>query len=107
MAIAQQGRTWTFTAVNEGVSFPGDLRELLGITFQGSGLTGGQRLVMRDSGVPGQGNILVDAVVATAPTSTADTGNLYHAQRPCFVKGIAIDNNALAGTWVVTVAFAV
>lgn len=99
MAIAQQGRSITITAVNAGVSFGGDLREVVAMTFQGATLTAGNRLVVRDTGTVASGNILVDYLVEAA-TDNADLWGGREAQQ---VKGLSLDNNTIDGTWVLTV----
>lgn len=99
MAIAKQGRSITFTAVNEATKVFEAPLEVVGMTFQGTGLTAGQRLVVRDSATVGSGNILADYVVMAA----TDNADLWVGRDKQDVAAIGIDNNTLGGTWVLTV----
>lgn len=99
MAIADQGRSITFTAVNEGVDFGGFAKEIVGLTFQGAGLTAGQRLVVRDNATPGSGAILADYLTEAA----TDNADLWAGRQPQLATGLSISNNTIAGTWVLTV----
>lgn len=102
MAVTQAGRTITMTAVNEGIAFPAYAgRKLLGLSFQGTGLTTPQRLVVRDTGTPGSGNVIADYQTEAA----ADNADLWGGRTPQIVSGLAIDNNTIAGTWVLTATF--
>jgi hypothetical protein len=99
MTVARQPRSVTFTAVNEGIVFP-YLMLVVGITFQGAGLTAAQRITVRDTGTPGSGSLLADYVTKA---TTADDNDLWGAKPPQPVTGLSIDNGTVAGTWVVTV----
>jgi hypothetical protein len=94
-------------AVNEGVAFaPYMGRRLRSMQFQGgvsggSALTAGQRLVIRDTGTPGTGNILVDYLTE----GTSDNASFTAEVNGRIVQGLAIDNNTIGGTWVVTAQF--
>ena len=107
MAIAAAGRVVTMTAVNEGISFPPLMpRKLLALSFQGgasggSALTATQRLVVRDSGTVGSGNIIADYLIE----GTADNADLWGGRPPQLVNGLSIDNNTVGGTWVLTATF--
>ncbi len=101
MAIADQGRSITFTAVNEGYPFGGFLKEIVSITFQGTGLTPDQRLQIRDNATPGSGSILVDYLVS----GTSDNADLWNGRTPQTCGALSISNNTIAGTWVVTVGY--
>lgn len=102
MAITSQGRSYTFTAVNEGVTFPPYFgKKLIALSLQGTGMTAAQRLVVRDTGTVASGNILADWVVEAA-NSNAD---LWGGRTPQIVSGLSIDNNTLAGTWTMTATF--
>ena len=98
MAITLQGRLITFTAVNEGIRFGGSRRTLLSLTFRGTGLTAAQRLTVRDTSTPGTGNIVADYTVEAA----TDNADLWGNRKPQRIAGLAIDNNTVAGTWVLT-----
>lgn len=100
MALARQGRSITFTAITDKVDFGGFLHDVIGITFQGTGLTASQRLVVRDTGTIGTGNILCDYITE----GTADNGDLWGGRKPQQVRGLSIDNNTIGGTWVLTVS---
>lgn len=99
MAIARQPRSITFTAVNEGITLPAKML-VIGMTFQGAGLTVAQRITVRDSATPGSGSILADYVTKVA---ASDDNDLWGSKPPQIVSALSIDNNTVAGTWVVTV----
>jgi hypothetical protein len=105
MAIATAGTAVTFTAVNEKTEEWPDLREIVGMSFSGTGLTAGQRLTVRGgtNGAPavGSGTILADY----RPKAADDSADLWHGRAPQPVRGISIDKNTVAGTWVLTVFF--
>ncbi len=101
MAIADQGRSITFTAANEGYDFGGFLKEIVSVTFQGTGLTVDQRLQIRDSATPGSGSILVDYVIE----ATTDNADLWNGRTAQVAYGLSISNNTLGGTWAVTVGY--
>lgn len=97
MAVTRQGRSITMTAVNDeytGIVCP------IGINFQGTGLTAGQRVQITDSG----GSVIADYITE----GTSDNADLLNG-RPLdgqFYQGIKIANNTVAGTWVLTVIVA-
>lgn len=99
MAKAQQGRSFTFTAITDAVDFGGLLGKVSAMSFQGTGLTTSQRLVVRDTGTIGSGNILADYLTEGA----ADNADLWGGRPPQLAKGLSIDNNTIAGTWTLTV----
>lgn len=102
MAVTPAGRTVTMTAVNEGLAFPPYLgKKLIGLSFQGSGLTAGHRLVIRDTGTVASGNVLTDYLIEAA----TDNADLWGGRTPQLVAGLSIDNNTVAGTWVLTATF--
>lgn len=102
MTIAIQGRSVTFTAVNEGITFD-QMHEVLAVTFQGTGLTAGQRVTLRDTATPGTGNVLADYVTEAA----IDNQDLWSGRPAQIVKALALDNNTVAGTWVLTVTIGI
>lgn len=102
MAIVASGRTLTMTAVNEGIAFPPYMgRKLIALTFRGTGLTADQRLTVRDTGTVASGNIIADYGIE----GTADNADLWGGRTPQIVSGLSIDNNTVAGTWVLTAQF--
>lgn len=103
MALAQQGRSITFTAITDKVDFGGMLSNVTGMFFQGTGLTASQRLVVRDTGTIGTGNILTDYLTE----GTADNADLWGGRQPQPVKGLSIDANTIGGTWVLTVSLGI
>ena len=103
MAIAEQGRSITFTAVNESLGFGGNWRRIIAMSFQGTGLTAAQRLVVRDTATVGSGNILADYQTEAA----TDNADLWGGRKSQVAKGLSIDNNTIAGTWTLTVTIAI
>ena len=65
MAIAQQGMSVTITATNDSLTFTG-ATTIVGMTFQGTGLTAGQRITLRNKTAVGSGSILADYVTMAA-----------------------------------------
>jgi len=100
MAVTEQPKSSLHTAVNEGLSFGGRPRIIDGISFQGTGLTAGQRITVRDTSTPGTGTILADYVTQT----TIDAADLS-PKGPKQCLGVSIDNNTVAGTWAVAVSY--
>jgi len=98
MAIARQPNSLTFTATNDGVAFAVPV-QVVGASFQGTGLSAGQQVTLRDSGTPGSGSVLADYAVQ-ASSSSAD---LWGARPPVMANGISLSNTTVGGTWVVTV----
>jgi hypothetical protein len=99
MAIARVGKTVTLTAVNEAIDLSGTFARIVGMTLRGTGLTAAQNLVIRDSAAVASGQVLVDYAIEAA----TDNADLWGGRPPQFVRGLAVDNNTVAGTWVVTV----
>jgi hypothetical protein len=98
MAMLRQGLSITITATNDLVDL-GDLVEIVGLTFQGTGLTAAQRLVLRDGSAVGAGSLLADYVVEAA----TDNADLWTGREPRIVRYLAVDNTTVDGTWVLTV----
>jgi len=71
MAIARQPNSLTFTATNDGVAFAVPV-QVVGASFQGTGLSAGQQVTLRDSGTPGSGSVLADYDAVQASWSSAD-----------------------------------
>lgn len=97
MAIARQANSLTITAVNDSLAFAVPV-EVVGASFQGTGLTAGQRVTLRDSATVGSGSILADYAVQVS-SSSAD---LWGSRPTRMVQAVGIDNNTVGGTWVVT-----
>ena len=88
----------TMTAVSDAVKLPTRMY-LDGLTFQGTGLTAGQRVVVRDSATAGTGRVLADYVT---DATTAGNGDLWAGRVPMAITALSIDSSTVAGTWVVT-----
>lgn len=99
MAVTRNSQSVQMTAVNDSYPFQMPVR-VVGINFQGTGLTSPQRVVIRDTATPGTGNLLADY---QTEGTTLDNGDLWGAKPPQRVSGVSIDNSAVAGTWVVTI----
>lgn len=98
MAITPTARAIQFTAVNEGITLP-FAKQVVGITFQGSGLTTGQRVLVTDSATPGGGSPIADWLTSAA----IDNADLWAGRAMQNVTALSIANNTVAGTWVLTV----
>lgn len=98
MAITPGGQHYTLTAVNESITLPQRM-EVVGMTFQGTGLTAAQRIVVRDSATVGSGGILADYEVEAA----TDNADFWAGRSSRIISALSIDNNTVAGTWVLTV----
>jgi hypothetical protein len=57
-------------------------------------------LTVRDSATVGSGGILADYGIE----GTADNADLWAGRQPRIVTALSIDNNTIAGTWVLTVS---
>lgn len=99
MTMTRTGKTVTLTAVNEAIDLAMLFAKIVGMTLQATGATAGQRLTIRDSATVGEGEILADYVIEAA----TDNQDLWANKPPRFVRGLSVDNNTVAGTWVVTV----
>lgn len=100
MAITQQGISATITATNDSVTF-GGVKTITGITFQGTGLTAGQRITLRNKTTVGAGSILADYVTMAA----TDNADLWGPRERQLVYALSIDNTTVGGAWVITVFF--
>jgi hypothetical protein len=98
MAITQSLLSVTFTATNDSVTL-GWARPVVGMTFQGTGLTSGQRLTVRNKATVGAGSILADYITET----TAENADLWVGRERQRVYALSMDNTILAGTWALTV----
>lgn len=97
MAVTRKGRSLTMTADGDSVA-AGQLFFVSGLTFQGSGLTTGQRLRLTDQG----GDVICDYLVSAA----TDNADLWNGRPPAFYDGLLLEDGPAAGTWVLTVSFA-
>lgn len=80
------------TAANDaytGVAF------VLAVTFEGSGLTAGQQLLITDT----DGSIIADHLIS----GTTDNTDLTNGRQPQFYQGIKIGSGTVGGTWKVTI----
>lgn len=93
MAVARQGKSITMTANGDSIA-AGNYFFVAGITFQGSTLTAGQRLLLTDAG----GSILCDHIVL----ATAESVDLWNGRAPMYADGLTLTGPA-AGTWVLTI----
>lgn len=100
MAILRQPNSLTITATNDGVAFAVPV-EVVGASFQGTGLTLGQQITLRDSATVGAGSILADY----AMTGTSAAVDLWGARPARMVQGVSLANTTAGGTWVVTVFY--
>jgi hypothetical protein len=92
MSVTRQGRSITMTATGDaitGIIFP------LGLTFQGTGLTASQRLLITDT----DGAFIADYMTEAA----TDNADLMNGRDPVPYQGLKIAAGTLAGTWVLTV----
>lgn len=92
MAVARQGRSFTMTATGDavtGILFP------IGMNFQGTGLTAGQRLLITDT----DGAIIADYITE----GTSDNADLLNGRDSTCCQGLKIAAGTLAGTWVLSV----
>ena len=62
MAITAAGNTIQLTATNAATALWPDLREIVGMSFEGTGLTTGQELVVRAGATIGSGDVLADYI---------------------------------------------
>lgn len=92
MAVTVTGRVVTLTAVGDATPL---LADVVGITFQGTGLTAGQNLIVKDA----NGSPLADYVIEAA----TDNADLWAGRTPMFVKGVGVPSGTVAGTWKVTI----
>lgn len=98
MAVVSGDKYVTMTAITDVLKLK-HLQTVVGITFQGTGLTAAQRVTVRDVAVQGSGNILADFVTMAA----TDRWDAWNSRREQPISGLSIDNNTVAGTWVLTV----
>lgn len=100
MAIARAGKALTFTATNDGLALAVG-ENVVGVSFEGTGLTLGQRVTLRDSATVGGGTPLADYSVE----GTSAYVDLWNGRQKRYVEGLSLSNTTAAGTWVLTVSF--
>jgi hypothetical protein len=96
MAAADRtGNSIVFDATTD--TYAAQIVEIGGLTFQGTGLTAGNRLVLTDDG----GSVIADYIIEAA----ADNADLWNGRDPKFYMGLKIGAGSLAGggTWALTV----
>ena len=92
MAVTRQGRSIQMTALGDaytGVVVP------VGLNFQGTGLTAGQRLLITAT----DGSVIADYITE----GTSDNADLLNGREGLFYQGITLAAGTVAGTWVVTI----
>lgn len=91
-AATRKGNSIKFTAVTD--TYAAQIVDIAGITFQGSGLTAGQQVLLLDDG---------DSVVADYLTEgVTDNADLWNGRPPKFYNGLKM-SGTVAGTWALTV----
>lgn len=92
MAVTRQGRSIQMTATADaitGVIFP------VGLNFQGTGLTAGQRLLITAT----DGSVIADYITE----GTSDNADLLNGRKGLGYQGLTIAAGTLSGTWVLTI----
>lgn len=95
MAVAREGKSITFTADADAIA-AGQMFYVVGLTFQGSTLTAGQRLRLTDNQ---GGTVLCDYLVEAA----TDNADFWQGREGAFVDGLLVEDGPADGTWVLTV----
>lgn len=90
-AAERKGNHIKFTAVTD--TYTGVV-DIAGITFQGTGLTAAQQVLLLDSG----DSIVADYLVEGA----ADNADLWNGRRPKFYTNLKM-TGTVGGTWALTV----
>jgi hypothetical protein len=93
MAVTTHGgRSIQMTAANDAYT---GFVHIVGINFQGTGLTAGHRVRILDTG----GAVLADYIVEAA----SDNADLWAGRVPAQCQGVRVENNTIGGAWVLTV----
>lgn len=93
MAVTKHGgRSLQMTAANDAYT---GFVAITGINFQGTGLTAGHRVRILDT----KGAVIADYIVEGA----SDNADLWGGRDRDLRHGVRIENNTIAGTWVLTV----
>ncbi len=77
MAVTINSRSVEMTATSDAITLPYK-KMIVGINFQGTGLTAGQRVTLRDTATVGTGNRLADYETEAA----TDNGDLWGGRSP-------------------------
>ena len=94
MAVTRQGRSIQMTATGDaytGVIFP------IGLNFQGTGLTAGQRLLVTAT----DGSVIADYITE----GTSDNADLLNGRKGLCYQGITIAAGTLSGSWVLSIIY--
>lgn len=91
-AATRKGNSIILTATSD--TYAAQIACINGISFQGSGLTAGQRVLLQDDG----GDTVADYLVE----GTTDNADLYTGRHPKFYMGLKM-TGTVDGTWVLTV----
>jgi hypothetical protein len=92
MAVTRSGSSIEMTATADAVT---SRLFIVGLNFQGTGLTAGQRLLIQDTG----GSTIVDYITE----GTSDNGDLLGGREGKWYDGIQIAAGTIAGTWKLSV----
>ncbi len=93
-AATRKGRSILFTATTD--TYAAQTVWICGITFQGSGLSAGDRLLLQDDG----GDTIADYLVA----ATQDNADLWNGRDATCCQGLKLSGSGtMGGTWVLTV----
>jgi hypothetical protein len=92
MAVTRSGASIAMTATADAVT--GRLY-IVGLNFQGTGLTAGQRLLIQDTG----GSTIADYITE----GTSDNADLLGGREGKWYDGIQIASGTVAGAWVLSV----
>lgn len=92
-AATRKGNSILFTALTDTHAL--QTIEINGISFQGTGLTAGQRVLLQDD----DGDTIADYQTEAA----IDNADLYGGRKPKFYNGLKLASGTVAGTWVLTV----
>lgn len=91
-AATRKGRSIMFDAVTD--TYAAQIVDIAGISFQGTGLTAGQNVIMTDD----QDSVIVDYIVEAA----TDNADLWNGRAPQFCMGLKM-TGTVGGTWQLTV----
>lgn len=92
MAVTRSGASIAMTATGDASTAR---LFIVGLNFQGTGLTAGQRLLIQDTG----GSTIADYIIE----GTSDNADLFSGREPQWWDGCQIAAGTLAGTWVLSV----
>lgn len=91
-AATRKGKSIIFDAVTD--TYAAQIVFIQGITFQGTGLTAGQNVLLLDD----DGDIVADYLTA----GTSDNADLWNGRQPQMFKGLKM-SGTVDGTWALTV----